>query len=104
MNTIDQNFPYYSNSTEETFKKTDSREKGLTNKEVKQRQEEYGKNVLPEKGGTSVIMLFLKQFKDFLILILFIAAGIAFWADQMADVYIILAVILFNAIMGFVQE
>ncbi|MFP4289572.1 MAG: cation-translocating P-type ATPase, partial [Bacteroidales bacterium] len=104
MNTIDQKFPYYSISTEETFKKTDSREKGLSNKEAKQRQEEYGKNVLPEKGGTSVIMLFLKQFKDFLILILFIAAGIAFWADQMADVYIILAVILFNAIMGFVQE
>ncbi len=101
---IDQKFAYYSIGVEETLDKLSSGEKGLSNKEVKQRQEEYGKNVLPEKGGTNVITLFVKQFKDFLILILFIAAGIAFWADQMADVYIILAVILFNAIMGFVQE
>jgi len=42
---------------------------------------------------------FLKQFKDFLILILFIVAGIAWWADQMTGVYVIFAVILFNAIM-----
>lgn len=101
---IDQEFPYYSIGAAEALEKLSSEESGLSNKAVKQRQEEYGKNVLPEKGGTSVIALFLKQFKDFLILILFIAAGIAFWADQMADVYIILAVILFNAIMGFVQE
>ena len=62
------------------------------------------KMFFPEKGGKNVILLFLKQFKDFLILILLIAAGIAWWADHMADVYIILAVILFNAIMGFTQE
>ncbi|MGM0932537.1 MAG: cation-transporting P-type ATPase [Bacteroidota bacterium] len=62
------------------------------------------KNTLPEKGGMYPFLLFLKQFKDFLILVLFIAAGVAWWADQMADVYIILAVILFNAIMSLTQE
>jgi Ca2+-transporting ATPase len=49
-------------------------------------------------------LIFLKQFKDFLILILFITADVAWWADQMVDMYIILAVILFNAIMGFTKE
>ena len=101
---IDQKHPYHSISAEETLEKVSASKEGLSSEEAQKRQEQFGKNVLPEKGGTNPIMLFLKQFKDFLILILFIAAGIAWWADQMADVYIILAVILFNATMGFVQE
>ncbi len=79
-------------------------DQGLSEKEVEKRRKKFGRNVLPEKGKGSVIKLFFKQFKDFLILILFIAAGIAWYADQMADVWIILGIILFNAIMGFVQE
>ncbi len=101
---IDQKHPYHSISIEETLKKVSGSKDGLSSEEAKKRQEQFGKNKLPEKGGTNLLMLFLKQFKDFLILILFIAAGVAYWADQMADVYIILAVILFNAVMGFTQE
>ncbi len=101
---IDQNHTYHSLEKDEVIKKVNSEEKGLSSEEAKQRLEEFGKNKLPDKGGTNIFLLFIKQFKDFLILILFIAAGIAVWADQMADAYIILAVILFNAIMGFTQE
>ncbi|MFP4368029.1 MAG: cation-translocating P-type ATPase [Candidatus Kapaibacterium sp.] len=101
---MDPKFPYYSISSEECMEKLSSSEEGLSGEEAAKRQEKYGKNVLPEKGSTNPIKLFIKQFKDFLILILIIAAGIAGWADQMADVYIILGVILFNATMGFVQE
>lgn len=79
-------------------------EKGLNADEVEKRRKKHGENVLPTKERTSAIKLFLKQFKDFLILILFLAAAISFYAEQMANGYIILAVILFNAIMGFVQE
>jgi P-type Ca2+ transporter type 2C len=100
----DQQFPWHSLEIEKVMEKLSAKEHGLTADEVEKRQEKYGKNVLPEKGGKNVILLFLKQFKDFLILILLVAAGIAWWADHMADVYIILAVILFNAIMGFMQE
>jgi hypothetical protein len=101
---IDQKHPYHSLSIEETLEKVSGKKEGLSSEEVEKRQEEFGPNKIKEKGGTNPLKLFLKQFKDFLILILFIAAGIAWWADQMADVYIILAVILFNAIMGFTQE
>ncbi|OEY73472.1 cation-translocating P-type ATPase [Salegentibacter salarius] len=101
---IDQKHPYHSLSQEETLEKVSAKEEGLSSDEAKKRQEKFGKNKLPEKGGTNPLLLILKQFKDFLIFILFIAAGVAWWADQMADVYIILAVILFNAIMGFTQE
>lgn len=100
----DQQFSWHNLDIEKAMEKLSAKEQGLTADEVQKRQEKYGKNVLPEKGGKNVILLFLKQFKDFLILILLIAAGIAWWADHMADVYIILAVILFNAIMGFTQE
>ncbi|WP_372918452.1 HAD-IC family P-type ATPase [Salegentibacter sp.] len=101
---IDQKHPYHSISIKETLEKVSGKEEGLSSEEVQKRQEQFGKNKLPEKGGMNPFLLFLKQFKDFLIFILFIAAGVAWWADQMADVYIILAVILFNAIMGFTQE
>lgn len=101
---IDQKHPYHSISPKETIDKLSAKKEGLSSQEAKKRQEEFGKNVLPEKEGVSVVWLFFKQFKDFLILILFVAAGIAFWAGKLTDVYIILAVILFNAIMGFTQE
>lgn len=101
---IDQKHPYHSINIEETLEKVSGKKEGLSPEEVQKRQEQFGKNKIEKKGGTNPLLLFLKQFKDFLILILFIAAGIAWWADQMADVYIILVVILFNAIMGFTQE
>ena len=95
----------FAKEAEEVLKEQDvNPEQGLSNEEVQRRRESFGENTLPEKGRTSAIMLFLKQFKDFLILILFVAAGIAWFADQMLDVYIIVGVILFNAIMGFTQE
>ncbi|RNL94519.1 HAD family hydrolase [Sinomicrobium pectinilyticum] len=101
---IDQKHPYHSISSKEALEKVSGKPEGLSSEEAQKRQEEFGKNKLEEKGGMNPLVLFLKQFKDFLILILFVAAGVAWWADQMADVYIIVAVILFNAIMGFTQE
>lgn len=77
---------------------------GLSEDEVKQRRKKHGKNKIPEKGTTSPLKIFIKQFKDFLILILFIAAAVSFYAGQMVNGYIILGVILFNASMGFFQE
>ena len=79
-------------------------EKGLSDAEVKKRRKKHGPNRLPKKEKTGPIKLFLKQFKDFLILILFLAAGISVYAGQMANAWIILGVILFNATMGFIQE
>lgn len=102
---INQKFHYHSISPEETAEKLQSNlEKGLSQEEVKHRREKFGENTLPEKGKKTALMIFLKQFKDLLIIILFIAAGISWYIGKMTDVYVILAVILFNAIMGFIQE
>lgn len=104
MTKIDQKHPYHSISAEEGLAKLMSNAQGLSPEEAEKRLKEYGRNELPEKGGINPLLLFLKQFRDFLILILVVAAGIAYWAGHMADVYIIIAVILFNAIVGFIQE
>lgn len=69
--------------------------------EAKLRLEEIGPNELTGTEGMNPVLLFLKQFKDFLILIL--AAGVAWYADHMVEVYVILGVIMFNAVLGFFQ-
>lgn len=100
---IDQKFPYHSISVQQTLEKMQSGQEGLTEEEARSRQKQYGANELTDKEGISPFMLFLNQFKDFLILVLVLAAAVAWYAGHMVDVYVILAVILFNAILGFVQ-
>lgn len=102
---LDQHFPCHNISKEETADRlnTDS-EKGLSKGEVNERKSEIGENKLPEKGKATALLIFLKQFKDLLILILFIAAAISWYIGHMTDVYVILGIILFNAVIGFIQE
>ncbi len=101
---IDQSYPYYSIKNEEVIDKLNSDRKGLREEEVKKRREETGKNTLPERERTSIFKLIIKQFKDFLVLILFIAAIISFVSGHMIDVYVIIGVIFINAGIGFFQE
>lgn len=95
---------YFHLPPDEVLEKLSSDQEGLSDEEVRKRLEQYGKNELPGKKGTNPVKLFIRQFKDFLVLILAIAAAIAFLADKMTDVYVIIGVIIINAIIGFVQE
>ncbi|MFD2515460.1 cation-translocating P-type ATPase [Pontibacter locisalis] len=101
---LDQKYPFHSISAEETLEKLKAGKEGLTQEEAQQRLQEVGPNELTGKEGINPFILFLKQFKDFLILILLLAAGVAWYADHMVDVYVILGVIMFNAVLGFFQE
>ena len=84
--------------------------KGLAEDEVKKRQEKYGKNVLKEKKKESIIVKFVKQFNDFMIIILIIASIISAMTSYMQgendyiDSIIIIAIVILNAIMGIIQE
>lgn len=84
-------------------------EKGLTAEEVENRQAKYGKNELKAKKKKSLILKFLDQFKDFMIIILIIAAivsgaiGIS-EGEGITDTIIILIVVIVNAIIGVAQE
>ncbi len=85
-------------------------EKGLTQEEVIRRREKYGKNELVEKKKTSIIVKFFNQFKDFMIIILIIAAiisaGLSYveGSNEYIDSAIIIVIVVLNAIMGVVQE
>ena len=83
---------------------------GLTKDEVTKRQKEYGKNKLEEKKKESYLIKFIKQFNDFMIIILIIAsilsAVISFMQGEndYVDSIIIIGIVMFNALMGVIQE
>ena len=86
-----------------------SEQSGLSAKEAEKRLEEHGKNKLAEGKKTPLIVRFLEQLKDPMIIILLAAALVsgvtaAIEGESMADVIIILAVVLINAVLGVLQE
>ena len=77
---------------------------GLSASEVQKRIAKYGNNELQEKKKVPPWLLFLLQFKDFMILILMAAAVLSGVMGDMTDTIIILVIVILNAIVGFVQE
>lgn len=83
---------------------------GLSHRQVEERREKYGINQLEEQKKKPIILKFLEQFKDFMIIILLIASVISAVVTKMEggndyfDSIIIIAIVVFNAIMGLVQE
>lgn len=83
---------------------------GLSDDEAQKRFERYGPNNLKEKKKESIFVKFLKQFNDFMIITLIIAAIISAVVSKLngeadyIDSIIIVAIVIFNAIMGLVQE
>ena len=96
---------WHSIEIEEVIRLTDSDSiKGLSENEVKERLQTFGKNLLPEKKKQSKIIKFLKHFNDILIYILFVAAIVTFFVKGYFDAIIILIVAIVNASIGFFQE
>ena len=83
---------------------------GLKDIDVKVRLDEFGENIIEEGKKESIIIRFIKQFKDFMIIILIIAAivsAIVSYLENTGDYFdslIIIAIVLFNGIMGLIQE
>ena len=83
---------------------------GLKNKEVTERQIKYGKNIIQEGKKENIFIKFIKQFNDFMIIILIIAAIVSAIVSKVEgtgdyfDSIIIIAIVIFNGIMGLIQE
>lgn len=87
-----------------------NKEKGLNEKQVEERKIKYGENKLADKKKENIIIKFFKQFNDFMIIILIIASIISAiiakldGSEDYIDSIIIIAIVVFNSIMGLVQE
>ncbi len=102
---------WYTLSTKEVEEQMQTNiEFGLNEKQVEDKQNKFGLNKLEEKKKESIIIKFVKQFNDFMIIILIIASIISAVVARLEgsndyfDSIIIIAIVVFNAIMGLVQE
>ena len=100
---------YYQLNSNEVLEKLKSSEDGLTELEAEKRKNKYGKNILVEGKKESRLEKFFSQFKDIMILVLFISAVISFIIsyinkESYVDSIAIIAIVFINAILGFVQE
>ena len=77
---------------------------GLSGSEVKKRREQFGPNQLQEKKGRSALGIFFEQFRDLIIWILIAAALVSGFLKEWVDALAIIAIVILNAILGFIQE
>jgi P-type Ca2+ transporter type 2C len=96
--------PFYQLSTEEVLNQLETSASGLKNEAVPILQKEFGENVLPDEKQKSKLSILLEQFNDVMIIILLIAAVISFVVGEHTDAFVILAIIIGNAWLGFSQE
>jgi P-type Ca2+ transporter type 2C len=95
---------WYQLPVDKTLEELSTSEDGLTREEAQKRLEEHGLNKLPETEPQSALKRFLLQFHNVLIYVLLIAAVITALLDHWLDTWVILAVVVINAMIGFIQE
>jgi magnesium-transporting ATPase (P-type) len=81
-----------------------SGEEGLSTSEAEDRLEQFGRNKLPEEKKRSALIRFFAQFHNILIYLLLVAALITALMGHWIDTFVILAVVLINTFIGFIQE
>lgn len=95
---------FFTQSESTVLKHMQSSKEGLTSQEAEKRLAEYGSNQLDEGKSKSLLMKFLEQFKDFMIIVLLAAALISGIFGDVTDSIIILVVVVLNAVLGVFQE
>ncbi|MCQ6275263.1 calcium-translocating P-type ATPase, PMCA-type [Bacillus sp. V3B] len=95
---------FYRKSAEEVMKSLEVTDKGLSSEEVQKKREQYGFNELAEGKRKSTIQVFFEQFKDFLVIILIVAALISAFLGEIESTFVIIVVVILNAILGTVQH
>ncbi len=88
----------------EILQELGSSKKGLNEDEAEQRLKEFGKNEIERGEEASVLKIFTDQFKDFLILILIVAAAISFLIGHRIDGALIVSIVIANGVFGFAQD
>jgi len=91
-------------SLTKVFKTINSSERGLSSQEAHQRKDKYGLNELAKGAKFSWFSVFLSQFKSALVYVLIIASIVSLFFGEFVDAYVIMAAVMINVVVGFVQE
>ena len=100
---------WHAKSREDTLQALETSAEGLTKEKADQRLLEYGPNELREAKRTTALEIFIDQFKDIFVIMLIISTAIAYYVDFAknelpADAITIAAIVVLNAVVGFIQE
>ena len=102
---------WHTQTIEAVLDRLRSQPEGLSTEEAARRLAELGPNQLRERPGRGPLVVFLGQFKDTMVIVLLIAAVISFVlafttheAGEFTDAFMILIIVVLNAILGFTQE
>lgn len=95
---------WHQKKVDDILEQLQSSSQGLSSEESQRRLKEYGPNELKEKKKGTPLMMFLGQFKDFMILVLIAAAVISGIIGEPSDTIAIVVIVVVNAIIGFIQE
>lgn len=96
--------PFHAKAIEACLEIVDSRLTGLSDYEVETRQKQYGKNLVSGTQSVLARRLFLHQFKNLVVILLFVAAMLSFAMRQTTDGIAILAAMMINAIISFMTK
>jgi len=97
--------PAHSLSTGEALRLTNTAvDKGLTTQEAQERRRRYGDNLMKVRGGTPAWLRLMRQFTAPLVLVLIGAALVTGFLGEWVDASVIIAVVVLNALVGFLQE
>jgi Ca2+-transporting ATPase len=98
------NEPWHTLTVDETLEKLNSDTEGLSLEEAERRLSEFGPNQLEEIYKPSKARIFLRQFENYLIIVLLAASAISWIAGETTNAYVIVGIIFFISLLGFVQE
>lgn len=106
MNTVgeDKQLHYYRLSPAEVLKQVRSDEQGISAHEATERYEQLGPNALDVKKKEWWVMGYARQFRDFMILLLVASSGLAFYLGDSRAGIVLLALVFFNTMIGYLQE
>ncbi len=95
---------FHALTAREALERLETGLEGLGRREADRRRAEYGENQIAVAGGVPRWLIFLSQFRDLLVLVLIAAAIVSFLVGSWRDGSVMLAIVIINAVIGFVQE
>ena len=94
---------WHAHTAEYALNHVGSTKGGLTSKEANERLKRHGENVLPQKKPKHIILMFLEELLNPIILILLVAMAFSFVVGEVLDAFVILAIVMLDALLGSIQ-